>query len=115
MGNVPNWTQIDFSDKEIQEVGSAGSVYCPVIISLLVCSLEPTGIRGSPPALSPPASTAPQLTGIRTLGALSAGTGETREDLLDYTSTELDEVFALLKIDVIGKRKIRREMDALRQ
>ena len=59
---------------------------------------------------SPPDHPAPELSDIRSLAALSKATDETEADLLEYTAKELEDVFAVYKVDVVGKKKIRREM-----
>ena len=60
-------------------------------------------LRGSP--LDHPT---PQLSDIRSLAALSKATAETEADLLEYADKDM-EVFVLYKVDIVGKKKIKRE------
>ena len=53
---------------------------------------------------SPPDHPAPQLSDIRSLAALSKATDKTEADLLEYTAKELEDVFALYKVDVVHTR-----------
>lgn len=61
---------------------------------------------------SPPAGTGPKLSTIKTLSALAAASEETEEDLLAYDGDELSELFALFELDVVSKKKIKREIAA---
>jgi hypothetical protein len=68
------------------------------------------------PALGlPPAQPAPKVSTIKNLAALSEATGETEADLLGYSDADLEAVLELVKVDVIGKNRIRREVASLRE
>ena len=51
---------------------------------------------------------------IRTLTELSHATGESVQDLAAYTDSDIAEVFQQFKVDVIGRNKIAREIQAVR-
>jgi hypothetical protein len=77
---------------------------------------QPEPAPAPQPALGPPPDQpAPQLSDIRTLAALSKATGENEADLLEYSEKEIDDVFLLYNVDIVGKKKIKREMVALRE
>ena len=52
---------------------------------------------------------------IKSLAALARATDETEADLLDYSAEELAELFGFMSVDILGKKKIKREMDLLRR
>ena len=77
---------------------------------------QPEPAPAPQPALGPPPDQpAPQLSDIRTLAALSKATGENEADLLEYSDKEIDDVFQLYNVDIVGKKKIKREMAGLRE
>ena len=51
---------------------------------------------------------------IRTLTELSHATGESVQELAAYTDSDIAEVFQQFKVDVIGRNKIAREIQAVR-
>ena len=65
------------------------------------------------PAEPEPESPAAGIT-IRTLAALSDATQETVEDLLGYSATEMEQLFDIFNVDVLGKKRIQREIEGLR-
>eukprot|EP01043_Picozoa_sp_COSAG02_P028238 COSAG02_NODE_1703_length_11241_cov_845.206695_9_plen_619_part_00 len=71
---------------------------------------QPQAVAAGGGAQSPSQTTPP----ITKLAQLSAATDETEADLLQYSDADLDAVFTLLKIDIVGKKKIQREMVALK-
>ena len=45
---------------------------------------------------------------------MSDATQETVQDLLGYSATELEQLFDIFNVDVLGKKRIKREMDGMR-
>eukprot|EP01043_Picozoa_sp_COSAG02_P106339 COSAG02_NODE_42343_length_385_cov_0.947552_1_plen_100_part_01 len=45
---------------------------------------------------------------------MSDATQETVQDLLGYSATELEQLFAELQVGIVGQKKIKREMDGMR-
>ena len=108
--------QVPHASNALAYLMGGGQVIMPeddVVVEIL--KFFPSAQPEPQPALGlPPDATAPQLSQIRTLVALSEATGETTEQLLGYTAPEMKQLFAEVQVGILGQKKIEREMEGLR-